>query len=63
MSQSNEANDYKILSVETTAKFPENNIIKLVVNLVHLLYYIYTILFSQKERTYIQGTKVRGFTF
>lgn len=28
MSQSNEANDYKILSVETTAKFPENNIIK-----------------------------------
>ena len=28
MSESNEANDYKILSVETTAKFPENNIIK-----------------------------------
>ena len=29
MSQSNEANDYKILSVETDKKFPENsNIIK-----------------------------------
>ena len=33
MSQSNEANDYKILSVETDKKFPENsNIIKFDVN-------------------------------
>ena len=49
------ANTYRTNNVE-------NNFIKLVVNLVHLLYYIYTILFLQK-RTYIQGTKVPGFTF